>query len=43
MRTFAGKTLEAITLNVFDGNLTEALSDNYLKVRLRGQHSLIDG
>jgi threonylcarbamoyladenosine tRNA methylthiotransferase MtaB len=38
MRTFVGKTVEAITLNVFDGNSTEALTDNYLKVRLQGQH-----
>jgi threonylcarbamoyladenosine tRNA methylthiotransferase MtaB len=38
MRTFVGRILEVITLNVFDGNLTEALSDNYLKVRLRGHH-----
>ena len=38
MRTFVGKTVEAITLNVFDGESTEALTDNYLKVRLQGQH-----
>ncbi len=35
---FVGKTLDAITLNVFDGKSTEALTDNYLKLRLRGQH-----
>ena len=39
MRTFVGKTLEAITLNVigndFDDEFTEALTDNYLKLRLR--------
>ncbi|HWY56086.1 MAG TPA: tRNA (N(6)-L-threonylcarbamoyladenosine(37)-C(2))-methylthiotransferase MtaB [Terriglobales bacterium] len=38
MRAFVGKTVEAITLNVFDGNSTEALTDNYLKLRLQGQH-----
>jgi threonylcarbamoyladenosine tRNA methylthiotransferase MtaB len=38
MRAFLGKTLEAITLNVCDGESTEALTDNYLKLRLRGQH-----
>jgi threonylcarbamoyladenosine tRNA methylthiotransferase MtaB len=39
MRSFVGKTVDAITLNVFDGNSTEALTDNYLKLRLRGQHA----
>ncbi len=38
MRGFAGKIVDAITLNVFDGKSTEALTDNYLKVRLWGQH-----
>jgi threonylcarbamoyladenosine tRNA methylthiotransferase MtaB len=38
MRSFVGKTVEAITLNVFDGNSTEALTDNYLKLRLTGHH-----
>jgi len=38
MRGFVGKTVDAITLNVFDGKSTEALTDNYLKVRLWGQH-----
>jgi threonylcarbamoyladenosine tRNA methylthiotransferase MtaB len=38
MRDFVGKTLEAITLNIFDGKATEALTDNYLKVHLQGQH-----
>jgi threonylcarbamoyladenosine tRNA methylthiotransferase MtaB len=38
MQSFVGKTLEAITLNKFDGESTEALSDNYLKLRLLGQH-----
>jgi len=39
MRSFVGKTVDAITLNVFDGKSTEALTDNYLKLRLRGQHA----
>ena len=38
MRSFVGKTIEAITLNVFDGEHTEALTDNYLKLRLAGRH-----
>jgi threonylcarbamoyladenosine tRNA methylthiotransferase MtaB len=42
MRSFIGKPLEAITLNVIgsdnDGAFTEALTDNYLKLRLRGSH-----
>jgi threonylcarbamoyladenosine tRNA methylthiotransferase MtaB len=42
MRGFVGKPVEAITLNVVgndaDGEFTEALSDNYLKLRLRGRH-----
>jgi threonylcarbamoyladenosine tRNA methylthiotransferase MtaB len=38
MRAFVGGTVEAITLNVFDGKSTEALTDNYLKLRLQGQH-----
>ena len=42
MRGFIGKTVEAITLNVVGtdggGEFTEALTDNYLKLRLRGRH-----
>jgi threonylcarbamoyladenosine tRNA methylthiotransferase MtaB len=42
MRSFVGKNLDAITLNVVgtDGGseFTEALTDNYLKLRLRGRH-----
>jgi threonylcarbamoyladenosine tRNA methylthiotransferase MtaB len=38
MRRFTGKTVEAITLNVSDGKSTEALTDNYLKLRLAGHH-----
>jgi threonylcarbamoyladenosine tRNA methylthiotransferase MtaB len=38
MRSFVGKTVDAITLNVFDGEYTEALTDNYLKLRLAEKH-----
>jgi len=42
MRSFIGKPLSAITLNVTsegpDGNWTEALADNYLKMKIRGNH-----
>ena len=38
MKSFVGKTVQAITLNVFDGEYTEALTDNYLKLRLVGKH-----
>jgi threonylcarbamoyladenosine tRNA methylthiotransferase MtaB len=38
MRTFVGKTVEAITLNASDGKHTEALTDNYLKLHLSGHH-----
>jgi len=42
MRSFVGETLQAITLNVIahdtNGEFTEALTDNYLKLRLRGRH-----
>jgi threonylcarbamoyladenosine tRNA methylthiotransferase MtaB len=42
MRRFIGRSLEAITLNVIGrdnaGEFTEALTDNYLKLRLRGGH-----
>ena len=43
MRSFIGQTVEAITLNVAgkdsDGEYTEALTDNYLKLRLGGTHA----
>jgi threonylcarbamoyladenosine tRNA methylthiotransferase MtaB len=43
MRSFMGREIEAITLNVTHENLqgiwTEALTDNYLKLRLRGKHA----
>jgi threonylcarbamoyladenosine tRNA methylthiotransferase MtaB len=35
---FVGKTLDVITLHNADAESTEALSDNYLKVRIPGQH-----
>jgi len=42
MRSFIGKAVEAITLNVSGtdegGEFTEALTDNYLKLRLLGRH-----
>jgi threonylcarbamoyladenosine tRNA methylthiotransferase MtaB len=38
MRSFVGQAVQAITLNVFDGESTEALTDNYLKLCLRGRH-----
>ncbi len=38
MQAFVGRTVEAITLNVFDGKSTETLTDNYLKLRLGGHH-----
>jgi threonylcarbamoyladenosine tRNA methylthiotransferase MtaB len=38
MQSFIGRHIDAITLNVFDGNCTETLTDNYLKLRLEGQH-----
>ncbi len=42
MRSFIGKEVDAITLHVAGsdatGEFTEALTDNYLKLRLRGRH-----
>jgi threonylcarbamoyladenosine tRNA methylthiotransferase MtaB len=38
MRSFVGQTMDTITLNVFDGTSTEALTDNYLKLGLEGRH-----
>jgi len=42
MESFVGKSVEAITLNVTsestDGVWTEALTDNYLKLKLAGKH-----
>jgi threonylcarbamoyladenosine tRNA methylthiotransferase MtaB len=43
MRSFIGKTVEAITLNVVgsddNSEFTEALTDNYLKLHLSGRHA----
>lgn len=36
--SLVGETLEAITLGRGDGESTEALTDNYLKLRLAGRH-----
>ena len=38
-RSFVGKSLQAITLSAFDGEATEALTDNYLKLRVPGRHA----
>jgi threonylcarbamoyladenosine tRNA methylthiotransferase MtaB len=38
MQSFVGGTIEAITLSVYEDGCTEALTDNYLKLRIRGQH-----
>jgi threonylcarbamoyladenosine tRNA methylthiotransferase MtaB len=37
-RGFLGQTLEAITLQTGDSNSTDALSDNYQKIRIAGRH-----
>ena len=39
MQTFVGKMVDAITLNVCDDKSTEALTDNYLKLRVQGRHA----
>lgn len=43
MHSFIGRSVEAITLNVTresnEGACTEALTDNYLKLNLRGRHA----
>jgi threonylcarbamoyladenosine tRNA methylthiotransferase MtaB len=38
MESFVAREVEAITLTHFDGEYTEALTDNYLKLRLSGRH-----
>jgi threonylcarbamoyladenosine tRNA methylthiotransferase MtaB len=38
MQSFVGRSLPAITLSVGDDQSTEALTDNYLKMRLAGRH-----
>src|SRR6266850_297562 len=37
-RSFVGRTVDAITLNQHNEDCTEALTENYLKLRLQGQH-----
>ncbi len=37
MELFVGRELEAITLTHFDGEFTEALTDNYLRLQLQGR------
>ncbi|MGE5204186.1 MAG: tRNA (N(6)-L-threonylcarbamoyladenosine(37)-C(2))-methylthiotransferase MtaB [Chlamydiota bacterium] len=37
-RSFLGKTLQAITLSTYNVERTEALTDNYLKLRVAGRH-----
>jgi threonylcarbamoyladenosine tRNA methylthiotransferase MtaB len=39
MESFVGREVQAITLTHFDGEHTEALTDNYLKLRVQGQLS----
>jgi threonylcarbamoyladenosine tRNA methylthiotransferase MtaB len=39
MQSFVGRELEAITLTHYDAEFTEALTDNYLKLRVRGEHN----
>jgi threonylcarbamoyladenosine tRNA methylthiotransferase MtaB len=38
MRSFLGRDIDAITLNISDSQSTEALTDNYLKMRVGGRH-----
>ena len=38
MRSFIGKTIQAITLSGFEGGYTEAITDNYLKLRIAEKH-----
>lgn len=38
-RSFLGRTLPAITLSAGDEESTQALTDNYLKLRLAGRHA----
>lgn len=38
MQSFMGREVEAITLTRFDGEYTDALTDNYLKLRVLGPH-----
>ncbi len=38
LESFVGQTLSSITLSVQEGEYTESLTDNYLKLLLRGRH-----
>ena len=38
-RQFVGRSLRAITLSERNGGFTEALTDNYIKLRIRGVHA----
>ncbi len=38
-RSFIGRTLSAITLSVYEDGCTEAVTDNYLNLRLRGRRA----
>ena len=38
LKSFEDRTIDAITLNIFDGQSTECLTDNYLKLQLAGKH-----
>jgi threonylcarbamoyladenosine tRNA methylthiotransferase MtaB len=37
-RQFVGHRLQAITLHEHDSGCTEAVTDNYIKLRIRGVH-----
>jgi threonylcarbamoyladenosine tRNA methylthiotransferase MtaB len=39
MQDFVGRTVQAITLNVFDGEFTQALTENFCKMRISGRHT----
>ena len=39
MESFIGREVEAITLTHYDGEFTEALTDNYLKLHFHGRHA----
>lgn len=39
MQSFVGREVDAITLTQFNGGYTEGLTDNYLKLRVLGQHT----
>jgi threonylcarbamoyladenosine tRNA methylthiotransferase MtaB len=39
MQSLIGTVVEAITLRIGDANFTEALTDNYLKMKISGRHA----